>query len=110
MKKRDFVGSGDTIQAENLGEFVGDKEMLIERRFVMSAKGTKQSSQDTKKHMKHGEEPREILLQMAWSAVETLLARGDARLFVGNGEVAVIFANTSKTDEGLVPTLPLETQ
>ena len=69
----------------------------------MSAKGTKSSSNDMPPRMKHGEEPNEVLLAMVWSAVETLLARGDARLFVGNGEVAVVFANTTKTDAGLVP-------
>lgn len=72
----------------------------------MSAKGTKLSSDGTHKPMKHGEEPKEILLALVWSAVETLLERGDAKIFVGKGEVAVVFANTSKTDDGLVPTLP----
>jgi hypothetical protein len=71
----------------------------------MSAKGTKQSSPGTKKRMKHGEETNEILLAMVWSAVETLLAREKARLFVGNGEVAVIFLEAAKTDKGLVPTV-----
>jgi hypothetical protein len=71
----------------------------------MSAKETKQSSSDIKKRMKHGEEPSSILLQTIWSSVETLLARGEARLFVGNGEVAVIFLETEKTDKGLVPTV-----
>lgn len=56
----------------------------------------------TQKSMKHGEEPTELLLAVAWSQIETLLERGQARLFVGNGEVAVIFANTLKTDDGLV--------
>lgn len=59
------------------------------------------SSTDTRKSMKHGEEPNEILLAMIWSATETLLARGDARLFVGNGEVAIVLARTTKTDKGL---------
>jgi len=90
---------------ENSEEFVGGKEMPTERKLDMSAKGTKQSSQDTKKSMKHGEEPKEILLAIIWSAVETLLERGEARLFTGNGEVAIVLARTSKTDDGLVPTL-----
>lgn len=67
----------------------------------MSVKGTK-SSDDTKKRMKHGEEPKEILLALVWSEIETLLARGEARVFVGNNEVAVIFMGAKLTDEGLV--------
>jgi hypothetical protein len=58
-----------------------------------------------KKSMKHGQEPTEVLLTLLWSQVETLLERGEARLFVGNGEVAIVLANTLKTDEGLMPIL-----
>lgn len=94
---------------ENSEEFVGGKEMPTERKLDMSAKGTKQSLQGTKKSMKHGEEPKEILLAIIWSAVETLLERGEARLFTGHGEVAIVLARTSKTDDGLVPTLSANT-
>jgi hypothetical protein len=105
MTKPGFSENGDITQMENSEEFVGEKEMPTERKSGMSAKGTKKSSLGTKKPMKHGEEPKEILLAIIWSAVETLLARGEARLFTGKGEVAIVLARTSKTDDGLVPTL-----
>ena len=91
---------------ENSEECVGGNEMPTERSVDMSAKGIKKSSHDTKKSMKHGEEPRELLLAIIWSAVETLLDRREARLFTGNGEVAIVLAKTSKTEDGLVPILP----
>ena len=109
MTRQGFAENGDITRVENSEAFVGGKEMPTERKLDMSAKGTKQSSQDTKKSMKHGEEPKEILLAIIWSAVETLLERGDARLFTGNGEVAIVLARTSKTGDGLVPALAANT-
>lgn len=56
--------------------------------------------------MKSGEEPTELLLRLVWSPLETLQARGVARVFVGNGRIAVIFENTAISPEiGLVPTV-----
>lgn len=58
---------------------------------------------NSKSTFESGSEPSSVLLAMAWTAIETLLAREQARLFVGNGEVAVIFANTSYSEtEGLL--------
>lgn len=67
------------------------------------------NSQGTKTSMKHGEEPTELLLALVWSPVETLRERGLAEIFVGDGRVAIIFANTSiNPSVGLVPTLEKE--
>lgn len=56
--------------------------------------------------MKSGEEPTELLLRLVWSPVETLQARGVAKVFLGNGRIAVIFENTEISPEiGLVPTV-----
>lgn len=57
----------------------------------------------------NGNEPKSVLLAMAWTAIETLLARNEAKIFVGNGSVAVFFHRTdlSKVD-GLVPTVLAE--
>lgn len=55
--------------------------------------------------LKSGEEPTELLLQLVWSPVETLQARGLARVFVGNGAVAIFLHNTDLIPLlGLVPT------
>lgn len=72
----------------------------------MSEKEVKPKSlNDTKPVMKSGEEPTELLLQLAWSPIETLQARGLVRVFVGNGAVAVFFHKTELMPYfGLVPT------
>lgn len=74
----------------------------------MSEKGhSQQSSTDTLMSMKSGEEPTELLLQLVWSPVETLQARGVARVFVGRGAVAIFLHNTELIPFlGLVPTVP----
>lgn len=72
----------------------------------MSENGhSQQSLSDTEPVMKSGEEPTELLLQLAWSPIETLQRRGLARVFVGNGAVAVFFHKTDLAPHlGLVPT------
>jgi len=71
----------------------------------MSGKGTKQSSGGTTPLMKSGEEPKSLLLAMLWTALETLLARGDARIFVGKGTIAIFLHATDLVPHlGLVPT------
>ena len=59
------------------------------------------SSRKSTKRLQSGNETTELLLTLVWSTVETLLKRGDARLFVGDNEVAVIFKYTIKTSDGL---------
>ena len=52
-----------------------------------------------------GGEPTELLLALAWSPIETLQARGLARVFVGKGAVCVFFHKTELVPHlGLVPT------
>ena len=72
----------------------------------MSVKGqNQQSSSDTKQPMTSGEEPTELLLQLAWSALETLAVRGLAKVFVGKGAVAIFLHQTELVPHlGLVPT------
>ena len=66
---------------------------------------SQQNLNDTKPVMKSGEEPTELLLQLAWSPIETLQKRGLARVFVGNGAVCVFFHKTELMPYfGLVPT------
>jgi len=66
---------------------------------------SQQNSSDTKPGLKSGEEPTELLLALAWSPIETLQARGLARVFVGNGAVAVFFHKAELLPYlGLVPT------
>lgn len=63
------------------------------------------NSSDTKPVMSSGEEPTELLLQLVWSPLETLQARGLARVFVGNGAVAIFLHKTDLVPYlGLVPT------
>lgn len=70
----------------------------------MSEKG-KKSLQPTANTMKSGEEPTELLLALVWSPVETLQQRGLARVFVGNGAVAIFLHQTDLVPHlGLVPT------
>ena len=55
--------------------------------------------------LKTGEEPTELLLALAWSPIETLQARGLAKVFVGKGAVAVFFHRADLVPHlGLVPT------
>ena len=50
----------------------------------------------------NGAEPIGLLLQLVWSPTETLMKLGKARLFVGEGEVAIVLANTIyDRDKGL---------
>jgi len=73
----------------------------------MSEKEVKPKSlQDISPLLKNGDEPTELLLALAWSPIETLQARGMAKVFVGNGAVAVFFHNTELLASiGLVPTV-----
>lgn len=72
----------------------------------MSGKGRKQESLNTLPTvMKSGEEPTELLLQLVWSPLETLAARGMAKIFVGKGSVAIFLHKTDLLPHlGLVPT------
>lgn len=72
----------------------------------MSVKGqSQQSLNDTKQPMMSGEEPTELLLQLVWSALETLAVRGRAKVFVGKGAVAIFLHQTELVPHlGLVPT------
>lgn len=72
----------------------------------MSVKGqSQQNLNDTKQPMTSGEEPTELLLQLAWSALETLAVRGMAKIFVGKGAVAIFLHQTDLVPHlGLVPT------
>ena len=55
--------------------------------------------------MQTGGESKDLLLALLWSALETLLARGDARLFVGKGTIAIFLHGTELAPHlGLVPT------
>ena len=72
----------------------------------MSGKGqTQQNTNGLPTVLKSGEEPTELLLQLVWSPVETLQARGLARVFVGKGAVAIFLHKTDLVPHlGLVPT------
>ena len=72
----------------------------------MSVKGqTRTNSDDMPTVLKSGEEPTELLLALAWSPIETLQKRGLARVFVGNGAVAIFLHKTELVPHlGLVPT------
>ena len=72
----------------------------------MSEKGqSQQNLKDMPTVMKSGEESTELLLQLVWSPLETLLAQGKARIFVGKGAVAIFLHQTELVPHlGLVPT------
>jgi len=71
----------------------------------------KPNSSDTKVSLSSGEEPTELLLAVAWSAIETLAKRGNAKIYVGKNAVAVFLHNVRLDEQrGLVPTLPTEEQ
>ena len=72
----------------------------------MSEKGqVLKNSNDMPTVMKRGEEPTELLLQLVWSPLETLAARGMAKIFVGKGSVAIFLHKTDLLPHlGLVPT------
>lgn len=72
----------------------------------MSEKGqVLKNSNDMPTVMKSGEEPTELLLQLVWSPLETLAARGMAKIFVGKGSVAIFLHKTDLLPHlGLVPT------
>jgi hypothetical protein len=56
----------------------------------MSGKGTTPKNlKDISQLLQTGGEPKDLLLALLWSPLETLLARGDARLFVGQGTIAI---------------------
>jgi len=53
-----------------------------------------------------GAEPTELLLQLVWSPTETLMKRGKAKLFVGNGAVAIVLIDVTYDPLiGIVPTV-----
>ncbi len=55
--------------------------------------------------LESGGEPTELLLQLVWSPLETLAARGLAKIFVGKGAVAIFLHATDLVPHlGLVPT------
>ena len=103
-RKRDGGASGAWTKT-GLGESVGENEKPRELPADMLAS----EAQSFSGTPTNGNEPKGVLLAMAWTAIETLLARNEARIFAGNGLVAVIFGDTdfSKTD-GLVPTVLAE--
>jgi hypothetical protein len=90
----------------NYAVYVGGREMPTERQLDMSGKEQEvKSLSDMPTVMRSGEEPTELLLQLAWSPIETLLSRDKVKIFVGNGAVAVFFYDTTLTPNlGLVPT------
>lgn len=69
--------------------------------------------ENTKKNFKNmpasltsGEEPTGLLLQLVWSPIETLIERGQAKVFVGSGRVAILLESVGIDEErGLVPTV-----
>lgn len=74
----------------------------------MSAKGNIQKNSNViQPSMKHGEEPTALLLALVWSAVSTLLERGLAEVFTGDGSVAIVIANSQiSTGAGLIQAIP----
>lgn len=74
----------------------------------MSEKGhSQQSLKPTNQPMTSGEEPIELLLQLVWSPVETLVTQGKAKVFVGKGAVAIFIHGADLVPHlGLVPTDP----
>ena len=100
-KKQAGVESGGTMPTETFAESVGGSASVQEPRSDMLASG-RQSSPNTPPPMESGE-PKAVLLALAWSPIETLLARKEARIFVGKDAVAVFFHRTALRD-GLVPT------
>lgn len=66
---------------------------------------SQQNSGDTSMPLKSGDEPTELLLQLAWSPLETLIRRGNAKLFSGDGAICVVLLATQFDENlGLVPT------
>jgi hypothetical protein len=70
---------------------------------------TKTNLKDINSSLSSGEEPTELLLAVAWSAIETLAKRGKVKIYVGRNAVAVFFHNVRLDEQrGLAPTLPTE--
>lgn len=72
----------------------------------MSGKGqAPKNLSDISPLLQTGGEPTELLLALAWSPIETLAARGLAKVFVGKGAICVFFHHTELLPHlGLVPT------
>lgn len=100
-KKPAGAGSGE-LPTENSGASVGVSVKRVGNPGDISVSVAK--SLDDMPTLSSDGEPKSVLLALIWSPLETLLANGDARIFVGKDAVAVFLHKTALSQHnGLVP-------
>lgn len=100
--KPDGVENGGTMTKGDLGVSVGESGTGSGKTADMLA--SEAGNLSDMPTLTSGGEPKSVLLALAWSPIETLLANGEARMFVGRDSVAVIFKHTNHLPTvGLVP-------
>jgi len=67
------------------------------------------SSKKSTPHLKHGDEPTDLLLALVSSPLETLIERGDAAIFIANGSdgqpVVLAVFNRATWENGVLVTV-----